>query len=263
MMQNIQIFEILPLWVIYLGTVFLILGAIRSGIAFARHRVKRLGKEEDAPINTVVGATLGLLAFILAFTFGMTTSRFDAKKHFLLDEVTAIETTWYRAGLIPEPNQTEVRDLLVSYVNLRIQLADKKIDIKEAIKQSDQIQHQLWDHTIALAEMDLKNGSVVTLFTNSVNQLINIQTKRISVALIDRIPALIWIALFTLIILAMFEVGFLFGKMQKINWPLLLALSMAFSAVILIIVDLDTAKGTINVNQQLMFDLYERILHNT
>jgi hypothetical protein len=258
-MPSIRLFEYLPLWITYFGIVLLILGAVRSGIAIARRRMKRLGKEDDAPVNTVVGATLGLLAFILAFTFGMTTSRYDARKHFLLDEVNAIHTTWLRAELIPEPHQSEVRELLYTYVDLRLQLAKKEILPREAIEQSEGIQQKIWDHTVAIADMDHRNSSIVTLFTNSVNQLFEIQTKRVSVGLIDRIPTLIWAALFVLIVLAMFEVGFLIGRMEKTNWLLVLALSMAFSAVILIIVDLDTAKGSINVNHQAMFDLMQRL----
>jgi len=261
-MNSIPFFDLLPLWIIYLCIVFIILISIWLGIRFARWRKKRIGIEEDAPINTIVGATLGLLAFILAFTFGMTTSRYDARKHFLLDEVNAIETTWLRAGLIPEPHQEEVRQLLLTYVDLRVQIANNQVGMKEAIAQSTRIQHQIWDQTVALVEMDHKNPAIITLFTNSVNNLFDLQTKRISVTMIDRIPPLIWMALFALVVLAMFAVGYLLGKMKKDNWLLILVLSMAFSAVILIIVDLDIAKGTISLNQQSMFDLQQRLTTN-
>jgi len=192
----------------------------------------------------------------------MTTSRYDARKHFLLDEVNAIETTWLRAGLIPEPHQEEVRQLLLTYVDLRVQIANNQVGMKEAIAQSTRIQHQIWDQTVALVEMDHKNPAIITLFTNSVNNLFDLQTKRISVTMIDRIPPLIWMALFALVVLAMFAVGYLLGKMKKDNWLLILVLSMAFSAVILIIVDLDIAKGTISLNQQSMFDLQQRLTTN-
>lgn len=258
-MQNIRLFEYLPLWITYIGIVLLILGSIRSGIAFSRRRMKRHGKEEDGPVNTVVGATLGLLAFILAFTFGMTTARYDARKHFLLDEVNAIHTAWLRADLIPEPHKGEVKQLIQDYVDLRIKLVNKEVPIQEVINKSELIQEKIWSHAVALVELEHRNGSIVTLFTNSVNQLIELQTKRIAAGLIDRIPGLIWVALFALVILAMFEVGFLFGKLEKTNWLLILALSMAFSAIILIIVDLDTIKGSININHQVMFDLQQQI----
>ncbi len=258
-MNSIRIFEVLPLWLSYVAIVLLIVGAIRSGIAFARYRLKRHGKEDDAPVNTVVGATLGLLAFILAFTFGMTTSRFDARKHFLLDEVNAIHTTWLRTDLIPEPHRSEVRELLQDYVDLRLGMVRQEIPVLEVVKRSEDIQVKIWDKTADLAQMEHRNGSVVTLFTNAVNQMFEIQTKRVSAGLIDRIPTLIWFALFVLIVLAMFEVGFLVGRMERINWLVILALSMAFAAVIMIIVDLDTSKGSISVNHQAMFDLKQRM----
>ena len=258
-MSGFRIFESFPLWATYIGIVLLILVAIRSGIYIARRRIRKLGKEDDAPVNTVVGATLGLLAFILAFTFGMTTSRFDARKHFLLDEVNAIHTTWLRTDLIPEPHRSKVKVLLQEYVDLRIGMVNKEIPVMEAVKKSEGIQREIWERTAALAGMEHKNGSVVTLFTNAVNQMFEIQTKRVSAGLIDRIPTLIWIALFVLIILAMFEVGFLIGRMERTNWLVILALSMAFAAVIMIIVDLDTSKGSITVNHQAMFDLRQRM----
>ena len=59
-------------------------------------------EKEDSTINTIVGANLALLAFIIAFTFSIATSRFDARKLYLLQEVNAIETAWLRSDLIRE-----------------------------------------------------------------------------------------------------------------------------------------------------------------
>jgi len=57
----------------------------------------------------------------------------------------------------------------------------------------------------------------------------------------------------------MFEVGYLIGKMNKPNWYMIVALSLAFSAVILLIIDLDSIRGNIVINQQPMIDLYKRL----
>ena len=59
----------------------------------------------------------------------------------------------------------------------------------------------------------------------------------------------------------MFAVGYLIGKMEKPNWAMILALSLAFSAVILVIIDLDSVRGTIQLNHQPTFDLYQRLLN--
>ena len=73
----------------------------------------------DAPIGSVVGGTLGLLAFLLASTFGMAASRFDTRRQLLLDEVNAIGTCYLRADLVTQPERVEIRKRLREYVHLR------------------------------------------------------------------------------------------------------------------------------------------------
>ena len=226
---------------------------------FVRWRQKSV-IEEEGPLNTVVGANLALLAFILAFTFGLTTDRFDARKIYMLEEVNAIETTWLRADLISEPKRTEVKDLLKEYVRLRVELAKNSEIVKEVIEQSNSIQRRIWSIVTELVNEEPRNDAVNALFIESVNVMFDNQTKRITVTLSHRIPAMIWISLFVLTIFSMFAVGYLFGKMKKPNWFMILALSLAFAAVILVIIDLDSARGTIQIDHFPTFMLYERLL---
>jgi hypothetical protein len=67
----------------------------------------------------MVGAALGLLAFILAFTFGLAAARFDNRRQVLLDEANAIGTTYLRAGVLPERSE-QIRTLLRDYVSTRL-----------------------------------------------------------------------------------------------------------------------------------------------
>lgn len=259
-MLNSYLFDYFPLWATYLGIVTIIVLAVWSGIGFARLRKSRVENEDDAPINTVVGATLGLLAFILAFTFGLTSSRFDARKHFLLEEVNAIETSWLRAGLVSEPYRAEIKKSLLEYVEIRLSLVENPNTVKEVLQRSQILQNNIWSQITSLIKEESRNDEVNALLIDSVNNMFDFQTRRVAAGLIDRIPGLIWTALFTLIIFAMFEVGYLLGRMEKPNWVLILALSMAFSAVVIIIVDLDSTKGTIVLNNQSMYDLHDRLL---
>jgi hypothetical protein len=68
----------------------------------------------------MVTATLGLLAFILAFTFGLAATRYDTKRQLLIDEANAVGTTYLRAAILPERGE-EIRALLRDYVDARIQ----------------------------------------------------------------------------------------------------------------------------------------------
>jgi hypothetical protein len=178
----------------------------------------------------------------------------------MLEEVNAIETTWLRAGLISEPRRTKVKDLLKEYVRIRVELAKHPEIIKEVIVQSTGIQRKIWSNINELVNEEPRNDAINALLIESVNEMFDNQTKRITVTMSHRIPGMIWVALFTLTILSMFAVGYLVGKMEKTNWYMILALSLAFSAVILVIIDLDSARGTIQIDHQPTFKLYQRLL---
>ncbi|MCJ7758197.1 MAG: hypothetical protein MUP24_08605 [Gillisia sp.] len=257
--MNSYLFSILPLWVIYIVIVFFIVISIQGGIAFARWRKKRLKYDDESTINTLVGATLGLLTFILAFTFSLSSSRFDARKQFFLDEVNSIETSWLRAGLMEQPFSNQLRSALVEYTEVRFWGIENPDKIKEAIAKAEKIQNQIWGLITEMNSQNIGKDKINALLIEAVNDMFDMQTKRISKGLNDHIPDLIWIALYILIIIAMFEVGFILGKSDKSNWALILALSMSFSVIIIIIVDLDSYKGLITLNQQAMYDMYDRI----
>ncbi len=244
---------------VYLLMVLMMLMSIRLGSGYYRWRNRRVKESNEASINTLVGATLGLLAFIMAFTFGLSSSRFEDRKQFLLDEMNTIETAWLRADLMEKPYAEKFKKELVDYVEVRIWLNEHRDQFKTAIKKSEKIQNNIWSLILEMNNQDIGSPPVNVLFISSVNDMFDMQTKRISKASIDRIPDQLWIALLALTLISMFEVGYLIGKSRKTNWILILALSISFSAIIMLIVDLDSFDGYINVNQQALYDMYERI----
>ena len=145
-MNENQLFELVPLWVIYCCSVATVMFCVKIGMWIIRFHKESLGHEHDQPVGAVVGATLGLLAFMLAFTFGIAASRFDTRKQLLLKEVNAIGTTFLRAGFFPEPHCTEIRKLLKRYVDIRASLAQHRESIPQLIKDSEEVQDELrWD----------------------------------------------------------------------------------------------------------------------
>ncbi len=150
----------------------------------------------------------------------------------------------------------------MEYVEIRLWLVENPDEVKKALQQSGIIQNNIWSQITSLVNEDVGNDKINTLLIEAVNGMFDNQTRRVAKGLIDRIPGLIWVALFALIIIAMFEVGYLLGKTEKSNRVLVLALALAFSAVIIIIVDLDSSKGTISLNNQAVFDLHSRLIGN-
>jgi hypothetical protein len=110
--------DALPLWALFIVILLVVLLSVEFGYRLGKYRRARHEQEKEAPLGTMVGATLGLLAFILAFTFGLAAARFDARRQALLDEANAIGTTYLRAGMLPERGE-EVRRLLRDYVGTR------------------------------------------------------------------------------------------------------------------------------------------------
>ena len=224
---------------IFVGTLALVLLSTYAGIFLARFRRRHAKEDLETSVTAVVGPTTALLAFFLAFTFGLTASRFDAKRALLLEEINAIGTTFLRTRLIPEPHGAAVRTLLQEYVDLRVELARHPEKAKQLIRRSEELQGLMWPHAAALAAADLRNADIVALFVESLNQMFDAQTKRVTVSAFYQMPLAIWIALLAVTTFSMLEVGYLLGTFEHVNWLLILLLSLALSTVILLIADLD------------------------
>lgn len=93
--------DTLPLWLLFILDIGVVLLAIEIGW---RHE-----SEQKSPISAMVGATMGLLAFLLAFIFGMAATRFDNRKQPVLQEANAIGTAYMRTSFLPEADRAEPR----------------------------------------------------------------------------------------------------------------------------------------------------------
>src|SRR5690242_13443386 len=104
--------------------VFVVALAAQLGAAVLGDRVRRtvwpVNKLEREDLNTVLTATLTLLALIIGFSFSMAVSRYDQRKNCEEAEANAIGTEYLRADLLPPDNGTRVRQLLRQYVDQRI-----------------------------------------------------------------------------------------------------------------------------------------------
>jgi hypothetical protein len=73
-----------PLPLVLLATLGVVLLAVHSGASLGRRRVAQ-GREKLEVSGPMVGATMGLLAFMLAFTCNAAAARHEARKDSRLD----------------------------------------------------------------------------------------------------------------------------------------------------------------------------------
>lgn len=219
------------------------------------------GKVNDSPVGSVVGAALGLLAFMLAFTFQIVDNRYNSRKELLLDEVTAIRTTYLQAGLIPDPYRKTSRKLLVEYIDLRSDVVkDVSIEKIEHLKiRSKFILDSLWKFSETLAAQD-RSSEAYSLYTSSVNNLIEIYNKRVTFTFEYRIPvAILWVLLLVTFA-SMAMLGYQFGISGKKNNILAVFISVIFASVMFLILALDRPEtGLIRLNQAPILSLHKQL----
>lgn len=244
----------IPVWcsfplAIGLGIIF-----VECGYRFGAWRHLRESNEKDAPVAAMVASLLGLLAFMLAFTFSMAAGRFDARRHAVADEANSIGTTYLRSDLLSEPERTEANRLLRRYAEVRLKyIAEGKIP--ELITVSEELHRELWQQARSAAEK-APQSIPVGLFVQSLNQMIDLHSQRVFVGLGSRIPSTIWLSLFGLTLLGLISIGYQAGLAATRRSPEMPMLAVAFAIVLSLIVDLDRGhEGLLRVSQQAMIDL--------
>jgi hypothetical protein len=245
--------DVLPLWALFIFILVVVLLSVEFGYRLGKYRRSRREEEKEAPVGTMVGATLGLLAFILAFTFGLAAARFDTRRQVLLDEANTIGTTYLRAGMLPERGE-EVRRLLRDYVAARLE-AVQPGKLAEGIRRSENAQQQVWTEAEVIAEKN-PNSIIVGLFVQSLNEMIDLHAKRVQAAMRSRIPGAIWLGLFAVAVLSLAAMGYLEGLSGTRRSLAVIAVAIAFSVVIELIADLDRPQeGVLRVSQQALLDV--------
>ena len=252
-MENNAPLDALPLWGVFIVFLLIVLLSVEFGYRLGKYRRSHHEMEKEAPLGTMVGAELALLAFILAFTFGLAAARFDTRRQVVLDEANAIGTTYLRAGMLPERGE-EIRRLLREYVATRLE-AVQRGKLPEGIRRSEEIQQQAWTQADVVAEKN-PDSMIVGLFVQSLNQMIDLHAIRIQASLRSRIPGAIWLSLFAVAALSFATMGYHSGLSGTRRSVAIVAVAVTFSVVIQLIADLDRPQeGVLNVSQQALLDV--------
>jgi hypothetical protein len=250
--------DALPLWGVFAVTVALSLAAAEVGYLAGGVMRRRTPGDDGEGIGHMVGGILGLLAFLLAFVTSMQMDRFDTRRAMVVQEANAIGTTYLRAGYLPEPYRADVRGLLGQYVDLRLQIVDPaKLD--RAQTESQAVTDQLWPKAEALAK-DNWQSEMVSLFVDSLNNMIDVQTSRVAAVRASQLPTAVWWLIYALAVLTMVIVGLASGMRGRRNLIALFLLVLAFSGVVRLIADLERPQqGALEVSQQALLDVQKQI----
>lgn len=256
--MNGQPLDALPMWVLYILIVLALLATMEAGSRLTKAMKRKTPDKSDAPlVGTIVGASLALLAFLLAFVVGFGANIFNERRQLVVDEANAIGTTYLRAGYLPEPYKTEAQDLLREYTDLRLTALDPA-QRAAAISRSEEIHNELWASAEVLAtELPL---ATISLYIASLNEVIDLHAERIAVGLGIRIPPTILLGLLVVALFTTFLVGVQSGYAEKRNYLALIVMVLILAVVFFLIVDLDRAQdGLLQVPQQALIYLQHQL----
>ncbi|ESU26990.1 hypothetical protein FLJC2902T_23310 [Flavobacterium limnosediminis JC2902] len=251
----------IPISVFFLATCLIVVLSIDVGYRVGKTIHKTSDSEKESPVSGISGSILGLLVFILVFTFNIVSERYDTKRSLVRQEAGAIRATWLRSEFLPEPDRSTTRNLIKEYVNSRanVHQIENPNQLEEKIALSTKTQDKLFAIAVTNARKDM-NSDVAALYIESLNEMINLHFMRVAVGWQARIPNGIWTVLFILIVLSMFAVGYqtaIAGSSR--SWSTLI-LTISFSIVITLIAILDRPENNyITVPQQSMIDLRDYI----
>src|SRR5678816_2378781 len=122
------LFSSLNPWVLFAGVVVCYMVVMLLGGYLGRVRMMAGIKEPETSMETAVAAVLGLLAFILGFTFSITWNKFANRNGLVIEHAKAISICYLRAGLIPEKQKVEIRKLLHEYVQVLLQIQSRNLE---------------------------------------------------------------------------------------------------------------------------------------
>lgn len=238
--------------------------SIEIGFRMGEVRKGKPNKSQMAQVRAIMGASLGLLAFMLAFSFNAAQNHFEARTGAYMLEVSAIDSAFRGSDLIKKEEREVAKDLLRKFATLRVDTGRvvKENDMERAvdmIRESERIHDQLW----SLAERSMEgagDGEDTGIFAQAVLAMIDAHDARIQYSFFNRIPPIIWLTLFGMAALSMAVMGYQAGLTGTRSSFATWTLALTFAFVMTLIADLDRPRMTFfKLNQDLMVELNNRM----
>jgi hypothetical protein len=226
--------------------------------------LRRLAEDSEAArarFGVVEGAIFALMGLLIAFTFSGAASRFDLRRHLVVEEANAIGTAYLRLDLLPASIQPPLRDCFRHYVEARLDAYRKLPDIvaaKLGLAHATQLQGQIWSQAVAACQEAPHSATMLLL--PALNAMIDITTTR-SVAAQSHPPLVIFAMLCVLALASSLLAGYSMAGGQLRNcWIHMLVFAVIMAVTVYVILDLEYPRlGLIRVDavDQVLVDLRE------
>lgn len=232
------------LGLLFIITITLLIVFVEIGFRLGKQQQGKIIKAQASQVRAIMGTTLGLLAFMLAFTFATAQNHFETRVANLAEEARLAHNAFLHAEQLNTPAREQARYMLREYVDIRLLLEETEQwdEVVTLVEKSESMQRELWKLAIANKPVPFEpdqGGLRSSHFMASVVGLIDIHNLRLQAELANRISWVVWVTLYLTAALGMLVMGYLSGLIRKRSPIATVSLVLAFTAVMMLTTDLD------------------------
>jgi hypothetical protein len=228
----------------------------RLGARAARKEGGKIG------LGAIEGAIFALLGLLIAFTFSGAASRFEGRRHLIVEEANDIGTAYLRIDLLPADAQPVVRELFRRYVDARLAVYEHVYDMDAArsfLAESQEVQSQIWNKCVAASRQSNTTAASMLLLP-ALNSMFDITTVR-TAATEDHPPVEIFAMLGLIALASSIVSGYQLAGAQRHSSRHIIGYVLILTISIYVILDLEFPRlGVITVDH---FDHYLVDVRNT
>ena len=241
-----------PLWIVLI---------LAAGMMLAAELGYRAGRwwhpKAEEPARDHFGAIrsslLGLLALLLAFSFGMSAQRYEMRRELVVQDTTPLQALYLRSSLLPDPQRGQFKRLLREYVDVRAddRLLERDLtsqEVAEAAARSEGLHAKMWQSVKSMAQQDPPLEQADEMLTLLI-QSSTTHSRRVQ-AYLSRVPdAIVWLLLGTAVV-AMVAVGFSGGLHKHRGMLARLLLCLVVCGTVFVVLEMDRpGRGVLKVDQ--------------
>lgn len=196
-------------------------------------------ESESKGISFLLTAIFGLWAFILAFTFGMSATRYTNVRDLIIEEANNIGTASLRSNLYSDSVNDAFRTDFRKYIDARLsyyEYATDKDSLNKAKLEAEKARTDLWQRAAQqskLPNMLIPSNNMIP----ALNNMFDIATT-IEMTLYARVPDVVIYMLFILGLVTSFIGGYASKDIRENDWIIIVAFALFSSMVTYITLDL-------------------------
>lgn len=219
-----------------------ILGVVKLGsIIGDRTHHKSEGKRTKSD-DTLIGAVLGLMGLIIAFTFSGAAGRLDQRERLIVAEANAISSAYGSISYLNQEDRPPVADLFKKYLDSRITLYNNILDttqFKEKQSNAEALLSEIKNTSLAsVRKVKSPDRALANDLVRQVSAMSSAYDSQRQ-AMFFHPPRIIWVSLIFLVIISSFLAGYKMGIEQRKERFLLIVFALLMSAAIYLIFSLE------------------------